>query len=58
MHIYRILDGLWPQVSSYGFGPSMGCMQEGGVGVFGDVLNTPFSNPILAVCADPAEGYC
>ena len=58
MHIHHMFDGLQPQVSSDDFGPSMGCMQEEGVGVFGDVLNMPFSNPILVVCSDPAEGDC
>ena len=51
-----MLDGLWPLVGSYGIGPSMSCMQEGGASVFGDVLNASFGNPVLAVCTDTTEG--
>ena len=28
------------------------------MGVFGDVPNTSFSNPILVMRSDPTEGYC
>ena len=57
-HVHHMLDGLWPQVGSYGFRPLMGCMQEGGASVFGDVPNASFSNSVLVMCADPAEGDC
>ena len=36
----------------------MCCMEEGGAGIFSDVLNVPFGYAILVVRTDATEGNC
>ena len=51
-----MFECLWPKVGVDGLGPSVGSMQEHGVGTFGDVANAPLCHPVLVMGSDATEG--
>ena len=51
-----MFECLWPKVGGDGLGPSVGGMQEHGMGTFGDVANVPLCHPVLVMGTDTTEG--